>query len=226
MPKGLRMPVDANPRANNLERMISFFSIDPNIHIIVQHGENLDLSYVNNKMLIPSSRQFTQFQYYKNKKAWKLSTIFACDHTYCGKFFRKLSNMFDHLRIHTGERPFRCPMPDCKMCFNQLSNQKKHLYAHKDTSLYISCPNCQGKFTKKQILSHFNLCHPNCIVPYNGLNSRKKITPQQKRDYLTDCEAALLGKRIRDQDEEDDESSSSGSEDSDDLEKSEEIYDN
>ncbi len=134
----------------------------------VTYGEALDLEHVNNRMLIPVSRQFTQFQFYKNKKAWKLSTIFSCDHAYCGKFFRKLSNMFDHLRIHTGERPFKCPIAGCKMCFNQLSNQKKHLFAHKSHSLYIPCPNCNVKFTNRQILSHFNQCHPNCKVHKNN----------------------------------------------------------
>jgi len=56
MPKGTMMPVDGNPRANNLERMLTFFNIDRAIPMKVQYGEDLDLSYVNNKMLIPMSR--------------------------------------------------------------------------------------------------------------------------------------------------------------------------
>ena len=158
------MPVGENPRLNNLERLRMYFRIDPAIDMRETHGEALDLEHVNNKMLIPSSKQFTQFQFYKNKKAWKLSTIFSCDHAYCGKFFRKLSNMFDHLRIHTGERPFKCPVPGCKMCFNQLSNQKKHLFAHKCNNIFIQCPNCKLRLYKRQILSHFNQCHSNCKV--------------------------------------------------------------
>lgn len=139
--------------------------IDTTIDMRQTHGEDLDLDHVNNKMLIPNSKRFTQFQFYKNKKAWKLSTIFSCDHKKCGKFFRKLSNMFDHLRIHTGERPFRCPIPGCTMSFNQLSNQKKHLFSHKgENPVYVQCPNCNMRFYKRQILSHFNQCHSNCKV--------------------------------------------------------------
>ena len=150
--------VDGNPRLNNIERVRTHFRIDRTINIRVCPGEALDLSHVVNKSLIPSSGLYTQFQYYKNKKAWKLSTIFSCDYAYCGKFFRKLSNMFDHLRIHTGERPFHCPLKGCRMSFNQLSNQKKHLFAHKQLALYVSCPCCGTGFTKRQILSHYNLC--------------------------------------------------------------------
>jgi hypothetical protein len=55
------MPVSKNPRINNLERLQVYFRIDPNIEMRVTHGEALDLEHVNNKMLIPVSKQFTQF---------------------------------------------------------------------------------------------------------------------------------------------------------------------
>jgi hypothetical protein len=55
------MPVSENPRSNNLERVRVYFRIDHAIQMRETHGEVLDLEHVNNKMLIPVSKQFTQF---------------------------------------------------------------------------------------------------------------------------------------------------------------------
>lgn len=44
----------------------------------------------------------------------------------CDKLFSSLGKFFAHLRIHTNEKPFVCPVLKCGMGFNQKGNMKLH----------------------------------------------------------------------------------------------------
>ncbi|GIX80675.1 zinc finger protein 341 [Caerostris darwini] len=64
---------------------------------------------------------------------------------YCFKFFTKNFDLQQHIRCHTGEKPFQCIV--CGRAFAQKSNVKKHMQTHKvwPDGLAKTLPHLLGK---------------------------------------------------------------------------------
>jgi len=48
----------------------------------------------------------------------------------CERRFKQLSHLQQHTRLHLGERPYKCHIPECGRAFIQLSNLQQHLRIH------------------------------------------------------------------------------------------------
>ncbi len=84
------------------------------------------------------------------------------------------------MRIHTGEKPFQCPVADCDYSFNQISNQKKHLSMHKKDDL--PCKVCGKLLNKNIIISHFEHKH-NCKTVRIYANAKKTANSIKTSDH-------------------------------------------
>ena len=64
----------------------------------------------------------------KNRGTNRNRRQLRCKHNNCNKIFKKAWNLFDHMRIHTGEKPF--VWDQCGRSFAQNGNLTKHLKLH------------------------------------------------------------------------------------------------
>lgn len=78
---------------------------------------------------------------------------FRCDYENCNKIFPKEINLRDHLRIHTGDKPYTCQYPECEKAFAQYGNLKKHQKVHGGEKKFI----CDYEGCGKKFSANYNL---------------------------------------------------------------------
>nr|BBA71965.1 zinc finger protein Zic [Echinorhynchus gadi] len=71
---------------------------------------------------------------------------FRCEYPPCEKLFARSENLKIHSRVHTGEKPFQCPK--CEKRFANSSDRKKHFHVHSESKPF-QCPvqSCAKTYT-------------------------------------------------------------------------------
>lgn len=81
--------------------------------------------------------------------------LFSCP--YCGKGSKSKANLEQHIRIHTGVRPYSCDV--CNAAFKHRSHLKVHMTIHTGEHPFV-CNECGKTFrTNKQRTSHMSYVH-------------------------------------------------------------------
>ena len=98
-----------------------------------QHTEDFFFDKPNNFRVKEAKKaELSEYKYttcYKyNKKSGRNLRYYICQYDNCGRLFNKTWNFIDHVRIHTGDKPFKCDV--CYRGFAQKGNLNKHKRLH------------------------------------------------------------------------------------------------
>ncbi|KFM67315.1 Zinc finger X-linked protein ZXDB, partial [Stegodyphus mimosarum] len=107
---------------------------------------------------------------------------FKCPFADCGKVYDKICRLRQHVRQHTGDRPYTCPAEGCKWSFVSASKLTRHMRKHTGERKFVCTePGCGKSFMRPEhlkghIVIHsgdkpFHCPHENCNARFTAKSS-------------------------------------------------------
>lgn len=115
-----------------------------------------DTNSMNNQSFRKGNKVFANHKTNGSSSPTSSSTKHPC--TLCKKTFKTQNILRQHMRIHTGDKPFVCDI--CHKAFSQMASLKYHSATHSDDRPY-KCSNCPKTFKlKPPYKKHVKECQP------------------------------------------------------------------
>lgn len=107
-----------------------------------------------------------------------------CTFSGCGKLFKSRWSLTRHLRVHSGERPFKCEL--CKKSFVQKCSLTRHAQTHSENKLW-PCPHpgCDKNFKLKEYLEIHKGIHVRA-KPVKELDDNAEMQSMEIRNSMQD----------------------------------------
>ncbi|XP_042218458.1 zinc finger protein OZF-like isoform X2 [Homarus americanus] len=106
----------------------------------------------------------------------------------CGKTFSHRSNLMQHMKVHTPDRPYSCC--ECGKTFPRKSSLSKHIVVHSSNKPF-KCNECGKSFSTKSAIFLHNSLHTGekpfkCAVCGESFYQKFKLTDHHRQHHLCD----------------------------------------
>eukprot|EP01083_Nonionella_stella_P031291 85668_1 len=116
----------------------------------------------------------------QSKLLSKTHNRFKC--AYCNKTFKLRNNLKEHIRIHTGKRPFKCNHPGCDYAAARNFTLTRHIRTHTGEKPYkCNHPTCDYAAIQKHTLSRHIINIHSGVKSFQCNNCHKRFTTAKRK---------------------------------------------